>query len=326
MPAPSGRLLLARLTAVAAVLALSGCAASQSDSGDDGKGEPPLGKVRELTETAGLVFPLDAYERSATEIRQLDAAQNVLVTKCMKRYGFDYAAPAPAATAKSQPNAKIFGLVDAGDAARYGYAEPPRSGGTPQKRPASQLGATGEQVLTGPDGKKGDGSARGGKVPMSLADSRAKKSGFVVNGKDVPVGGCSREAFLDLYAPKADAVDVMYVFNLRAEAESRALSDSRVKKATKAWSGCMAKAGYTTADPASVTRDLGIADDARNTPKAIAAAKADVRCKADVNYSGIRFAVQSAYQKRLLDKNGETLELLRKQSQDRLRRAAELTA
>ncbi|WP_329614539.1 hypothetical protein OG244_16410 [Streptomyces brevispora] len=325
MPAPSGRLLPACLLAAAAALALSGCSSS-GDTADNDKGEPPVSGIKKITATAGLAFPLDSYERSDTETSQLDRAQNVLVERCMKRYGFAYDAPDPLAPARSQPNAKVFGLVDARTAARYGYAEPPRSSGIPQKTPAPQLGATGQQVLAGPDKKHAKGGGSTAKVPMSLADSRTRKSGFVVNGKDVPIGGCSREAFLELYAPKADAVDVMYVFNLRAESESRALSDSRVKKVTKAWSGCMAKAGYTTADPASVSRDLGITDDARNSTKAIAAAKADVRCKTEVNYSGIRYAVQSAYQKRLIDKSAETLELLKKQSQERLRRAAELTA
>ncbi|MFE6976470.1 hypothetical protein [Streptomyces sp. NPDC057682] len=326
MPAVPGRLRAVCLAAAVAAV-LTGCSSSDDGSGTGsgtGSGEPSVAETPRMTLTAGTELPLDAYERSEDDVYALAKAQNVLTEQCMKRYGLAYDAPDPSPPAHIRPNARIFGLVDAGEAARYGYGSVARTGPAPTKPKSAVLGETAKSVLFGPKTKK-SGKALA-EMPMSQTAAEKKKSGLVVNGSPVPVGGCLRESYLKLYAPTSSSVDIMYVFNLKGEAESRALSDSRVKKATKAWSACMKKAGYVTAAPASAARDLGFSGGAATGPGAVTAAKADVACKAEVNYAGIRFAVQSAYEKRSADRNAETLGLLREQAQDRLRLASQLTS
>lgn len=324
MPAVPGRLRAVCLAAAVAAV-LTGCSSSGDGSGSgSGGGEPPVAKTPRMTLTAGAEFPLDAYERSEDDVYALAKAQNVLTEQCMQRYGFAYRAPDPAPPSHSRPNARVFGLVDAKEAARHGYGSVARTGGAPAKPKTAALGETAKSVLFGP--KEAKGAEALAAMPMSQAAAEKKRSGLVVDGRPVPVGGCLRESYLKLYAPTSSSVDIMYVFNLKGEAESRALSDSRVKKATKAWSACMKKAGYVTAAPASAARDLGFSGASATGPKAVTAAGADVSCKAEVNYAGIRFAVQSAYEKRSAEKNAETLGLLRKQAQDRLRLASELTS
>ncbi|MGW1224037.1 hypothetical protein [Streptomyces sp. NPDC001478] len=322
MPAVPGRLRAVCLAAAVAAV-LTGCSSSDDGSGA-GSGEPAVADTPRMTLTAGARLPLDAYERSEDDVYALAKAQNVLTEQCMKRYGFTYDAPDPMPPTHDRPNARVFGLVDAGEAARYGYGSMLRPGAAPAKPKTAVLGETAKSVLFGPKEAKGAKALAG--MPMSQTAAEKKKSGLVVNGRAVPMGGCLRESYLKLYAPTSSSVDIMYVFNLKGEAESRALSDSRVKKATRAWSACMKKAGYVTAAPASAARDLGFSGEAATGPRAVTAAKADVACKAEVNYAGIRFAVQSAYEKRSADRNAETLGLLRKQAQDRLRLASELTS
>ncbi|WP_406453521.1 hypothetical protein OG782_21990 [Streptomyces sp. NBC_00876] len=304
----------------AAVLlaACSACSSSADGGRSDEKSEPGIAATPPVLSTVGLRLPLDAYDATYEETEALQEGQGTLVARCMARYGFRYSIPRRTGSpATGGANARIFGVVDPDEAARYGYGVPGEErtpGRTPQKLTASE-----EIALNGaPDLKPTD-------MPRSQAEA-VKKGGSKqrINGKPVPVGGCGREAFLKLYAPEPNAVDVMYVFNLKSQAESRAREDSRTKTVNKYWSDCMARKGHTAADPMNVTTELGIADDALSSPAAVTAAKADVSCKKEVNLVGVYLAVQSAYQNRQIDKFAETLDLAKEQLKDRLKLAASL--
>ncbi len=300
---------------------LAGC--GSSDKGDDGAGsgkEPALGKIPTMTDTASAAFPLDTYDLTNDEHRKLGLAQNTLTEKCMKRYGFDYRAPDPLGSpATIAPNSRIFGLTNADEAARYGYGDPTtiRPPAKPTGTPLDQVGQT---VLSGTDDE-----ASGREVPMSLAELRkAPPSKFKVDGKPIPRGGCSRESYLTLYAPKKESVDILFVFNLKAEAESRMRADSRVLAVSKKWSSCMKNSGYDVKDPRRATDELGLTEGQLSSAKAISAAKADVACKTKVNLVGVWFAVMSAYQNQAAEKYAETLDLFKKQQDERLRLSAQL--
>ncbi|MFI7388355.1 hypothetical protein [Streptomyces sp. NPDC049813] len=329
----TARLLAATCLLSAAVLTLGGCAGEESAAGGAGK-EPALGTIEKLTSTEGLEFPIAAYEVTPDQQYQSKKAQNRLIEQCMKRFGFAYTLPAPTPPrADEEANARVFGLASAADAAQFGYASPNRGAATAPTTRQSQarLSRTGQTVLNGVDPvaeaaakEKGKAAAPTGE-PMSQAEAeKAPGSGITVNGQEVPVGGCGRESALKLYAPKPGSLDILYVFNLGGEAESRTLEDSRVRKATAKWSRCMAGSGFTTAGPDSVQSDLGLEQGRLSSPEAVTVAKADVACKTEVNYLGIRYAVQSAYEKALVEEHAETLALFKQQTQDRLRLAARL--
>ncbi|MCM2412776.1 hypothetical protein [Streptomyces sp. RKAG290] len=315
-----------------AALTLSSCAGKETAADGAGK-EPAIGSVEKMSSTEGLEFPVAAYEVTSDQQYQVKKAQNLLIEQCMKRFGFDYALPAPTPPSRNDSKSRVFGLASAKDAAQFGYASPSQATDpAPAKRQSpAALSRTGQTVLNGVDPVAEAAAKAKGKAaaptdePMSQAEAaKAPGSGIIVNGKEVPVGGCGRESALKLYSPKPGSVDILFVFNLGGEAESRALEDSRVRKATTKWSQCMADSGFTTSSPDSVQSDLGLKEGALSSPEAITIAKADVACKTQANYIGIRYAVQSAYEKRLVEEHAETLALFQQQTQDRLRLAAQL--
>ncbi|MGW5274433.1 hypothetical protein ACWEQP_18000 [Streptomyces sp. NPDC004044] len=328
------RLLAATCLVSAAALTLSGCAGEETAADAAGK-EPAIGSIEKLSTTEGLEFPVAAYAVTSDQQFQLKKAQNRLIEQCMKRFGFDYVLPAPTPPSRDDSSSRVFGLADAEDAAQFGYASPDRATDpAPAKRQAqAAVSRTGQTVLNGVDPvaeaaakAKGKAAARTDQ-PMSQTEAeKAPGSGIIVNGEEVPVGGCGRESALKLYAPNPGSIDILFVFNLGGEAESRALEDSRVRKATTKWSQCMADSGFTTSSPDNVHSDLGLEQGELSSPEAITIAKADVACKTQVNYIGIRYAVQSAYEKLLVEEQAETLALFKQQTQDRLRLAAQLNS
>lgn len=315
----SGRRHLHRsLGAVCAAMLLAACSSAADEGQADGTSEPRASATPTMLGTEGLRLPLDTYDATKEETIALQDGQGVLISRCMERFGFRYSLPARSASpATLRQSARIFGIVDPDQAARYGYSIPEEA--QAPARTSQSLTASEELALNGaPELKPTD-------MPNSQAEAAKQGGGKErINGKAVPVGGCGREAFLKLYAPEPNAVDAMYVFNLKAQAESRAREDSRTKAVNKRWSACMARSGHTATDPMNATTQLGIADDALASPAAVTAAKADVGCKKEVNLVGVYFAVQSAYQNRLIDKNAETLDLAKKQLADRLKLAASL--
>lgn len=315
MPSPLVRRTAPTLTAACAVL-LSACAGTTGSG--DATGEPDPGKIPVMLETKQLVFPLGAYEATADERQRLNSAQDALVVQCMSRFGFTHTPPARRA-APVTDNRYVFGVVDAEEVARYGYQNP-LAAVAEQSRPVRPaLSGTERLVLSGADDTDPQS------LPMSQeAAQREGGSDQKVGGQAVPVGGCNREAFLKLYAPKPDAVDMMYVFNLSSEAESQTRADSRVRENDGKWSACMKKAGYSVTDPMDASDELGFQNEELSSPAAVTAAAADVACKKKVNLVGVRYAVSTAYQKRLIDKNAETLDLARRQHEDRMKLAATL--
>ncbi|MFR9676306.1 hypothetical protein [Streptomyces sp. TR06-5] len=307
---------VAPVLAAACLAVLSACA---GEPASDAGGEPDLGRIPAMLETENIEFPLSGYASTAAERQKLRRAQDALVARCMSRFGFSYSAPrrpAPPATG----NRYVFGVVDSNEVAQYGYRNPQSLDGDRERPVRPALSGAERLVLSGADDVD----------PQSLptnqeAARREGGSDEKVNGRTVPVGGCTREAFLKLYAPKSNAVDIMYVFNLRSEAESRTRADSRVRRNDTKWSACMEKAGYSVSDPMDAAAELGFrSNEELSSPAAVAAAGADVACKKKVNLVGVRFAVTTAYQERLIDRNAETLALARRQHEQRLERAAEL--
>lgn len=308
-------------TAAVAVLALAGCSAGGSD-GAGGDAEPPIDSMTTMLRTTGISFPLEAYEATPEQQNTLSRAQNVLVGKCMSRLGFSYRPPAQPPLPTSGANARVFGLADPEVAAQYGYMNPAVAKAPEQARPTPAKPLTQAEVLA----LSGEDDLKPSDLPPTLEE--AKKGGgsdVTFNGQKVPVGGCTRESFLELYARKAGEVDILFVFNLKSGAESKTREDSRVRAVDKKWSQCMAKAGFTINDPMKAAKELGFEGPELSGPRAITAAKADVQCKQQVNLVGVRYAVTKAYQQQLIEQHAETLALAKEQVDSRLRLAASLT-
>ncbi|MFD3326861.1 hypothetical protein [Streptomyces sp. NPDC058701] len=300
--------------AVALTLLLTGC----SPSGTDGPGpEPAIGAVPALLETRSLAFPLAPYVPDARQLGILDEAQDVLVDQCMRRYGFRYQLRRKAPSADKPGDNRRYGLSDAAEAARLGYENPRMAGAS--KPPRQSLGPNEQLVL---HGLEVDPSKP---VPMNQEEAENSDAATtVVGGQKVPAGGCLRESTLKLYAPTADTVDGMVPHSFGFDGFTRSRKDSRVVKVIAAWSACMAEHGYTADNPMDPPRGIGDAD--LSGPQAIATAKQDVDCKERTNLVGTWYAVETAYQKQLIERNAETLDRAKKQLDERMRLAASLIA
>ncbi|WP_282696837.1 hypothetical protein [Streptomyces sp. CC208A] len=307
------------VTALAAVALLSGC------SGDGARpagaaAEPAVPAIPTIAEATTLRFPLDAFEATDEQNRTLARAQGILTSRCMARFGFRYQAPQNSSPQQPRGGSRRFGVTDLKTASQYGYRNPRTAGSEPPRDTGrGTLSRTAEIVLLGEPGLKPED------LPASQQEAESEGgSATEANGKRIPFGGCTRESFLKLYAPKPGTVDLLYVFNLRNQADSEYRGDSRVRAVDRRWSDCMAESGYRTRDPHNAAEELGLGE-ARSGPEAISAAKADVLCKHRVNLVGVHYAVLSAYEQRAVERNAETLKLAKDQLDERLRLAAGLT-
>lgn len=308
------------LATVGALTALSMTGCSSTDPGATGDGrEPEVGTAPRILNSADLRFPLDAYVARGDRIALLTRAQNTLIDQCMQRYGFRYTSLG--GNAFPNDRARLYGVSDAGEASRYGYKNPDANSGAGQQvAPDPQLGPNESLFMHGE--KDLDPSKP---VPMNQEEAERTGQGAIsVDGQKVPAGGCRRESYLKLFAPTRDAVDIMLPQNMVTDSYLRSGEDSRVRQVKAEWSACMAEKGYKTDDPVAPQVDLGF-QSAQDSPQAIAAAQHDVTCKERTNLVGVWHMVQTAYQNRLIEKNAETLDLAKKQMEDRVRLAAQLT-
>ncbi|MFD6969799.1 hypothetical protein [Streptomyces sp. NPDC059949] len=304
------------LTASAAVLTLLLTGCSQSGGGDSGE-EPAIGAVPALLESRNLTFPLSAYVLDDQQVDVITRAQDVLVDRCMQRYGFRYQLQRGPAAAAKHDFSRRYGLSDPAEAARLGY-ENPQVGRT-AKPPQPQLGPNEKLVL---HGLEVDPS-----LPVPKSQEEAETSDVAtttVAGQKVPAGGCSREGSLKLFNPTKDTVDSMIVQGFGFDAYARSRKDSRVAKAFTSWSDCMGGHGHTVDNP--MDQPPGINDANISSPQAIAMAKQDIDCKRETNLVGIWYTVELAYQKRVIEQNAETLDRAKKQLDERLKLAASLIA
>ncbi|MEU7065263.1 hypothetical protein [Streptomyces sp. NPDC046161] len=307
--------------ALLAAVLLAGC----SDAGArSGGGEPELGPVDVNPATASLSLPMDAYMDTEADALRMGRVQEGLVARCMARYGFTYegvtAVERTPAGAAEDRHAYLFGLADPARAAAHGY-DKTAGVGKPAKPPSPKLSDSAYTVLHGEPPGGGQG---GRQAPDALNEEDASRldSGIEVGGRKVPAGGCGREGYRRLYAPTKDSVDLLFPFGLSGEAHDRSKGDSRVVDVLRRWSACMDKSGYTgIKTPYEVVEKLGLQSDLGGA-KAVSAAKADVACKREVNLVGIWYAVEKAYQQRLVEENAETLALYKRQRDARFKLAA----
>ncbi|KQX59560.1 hypothetical protein ASE09_04670 [Streptomyces sp. Root66D1] len=272
-----------------------------------------------MAEATVLKFPLDVFEASDEQQRTLGRAQSVLIARCMARFGFTYRGGEERSPERPESVSRRFGVGDPRTAERYGYANP-SAARAPQKR-VKGLGLTRPEEIA----LLGEPDLDPAKLPNSQQEAEQQAAGAGKAGdRRPPAGGCTRESYLKLYAPRPDSVDLLYVFNLRNRADSEYREDSRVRAVDKSWSACMAKSGYKVTDPHDAADELGLGD-RRSSAEAITAAKTDVRCKRQVNLLGVHYSVLSAYEQRAAEQNAETLKLVKDQLDERLRTAAALT-
>ncbi|MFJ4797866.1 hypothetical protein [Kitasatospora purpeofusca] len=287
-------LLTAALTAALALTA--GCAsgpagttAAPSPSATLAPMEPPpIGDVPRLSRADDRALPIETYLLSGEQFRQLDAAQGVLVTRCVRGFGLDYSALTPTAPTPSAPAATQtthrYDPVDISDVSANGYHSPdPDRGKKPGAAPP--LGPDVTTVLgagLGPDGRPAPGTAT------------------EYRGRQLPSGGCIADAQRRLAARGGTGRDADVAVGVNYEGFERSRQDPRVLAVFGDWSRCMAERGYSYGTPGDALKDPRWGAAATPSAEEVATATADVECKARVNVVGVWFTVESAYEQELI--------------------------
>ena len=264
---------------------------------------PAVTAVPSPASAVGLVLPLAAYQLSADQQRFVNRADLALVIQCMRRVGFSQFSlgDGPADTKPIDAMSRRYALVtDPATAAAYGYHLPadvsPGRSSSPTPSESERIALTGN-----PDGSPG----------------LSARSGVTVNGQAVPVGGCYGEASRAMAFNAT--VDTALPDRLGFTSYDRSRGDERVRTATAAWSACMKEHGYAAADPVGATTGLSMAGVA--APAEIQQAVTDVGCQRASNLVGVWFAVESAYQRQLIDVNAEALNAVRHELDENVRNA-----
>ncbi len=259
-----------RLAACAVLLAVvAGCsAAPAATSGlDAAELDAALGKVpRDLSAVRGLDLPLDRSQLTPVEELEVIKARNTVMERCLAAHGLAFTFP-PIDPVRDAAKPRRHGLVDAAEAAAYGYREPavfaPRAADRPPPPPAVLA------MLTG----------RG-------------------EGRDVPPGGCAGEADRTL-APDAKPGQEPVSFALSRQSYAITRATPPVTAAAAAWSRCMAEAGFRYADPQAAIEDPAFAA-GRASAREIAVAGQDVRCKERTGWVRTWVAVERVVQEALV--------------------------
>lgn len=301
---------LPRVVGVTFLLALTMCACSTSGAGG---GEPKLGSVPTPghLDPARITTPLDAYLPSPEENYTLKKARVLLVNSCMRKLGYaQNPQPMTRFTGKPYLEHGEFLVVPVDQAERFGYKQP-----TGDAKADKETGAGAE--------------SRYGKNVTDVQGSLLTGKVATFNGKKVPAEGCEGEALRIITKGAATAEEVtmpdgsaagsgkggfgegyaeMVVSSARGKAMAKVRDDSRFQDATERWSDCMKKQGYDYDSPNSAWNDKKWSDATRAGKQEIAVAVADMGCKTKVNYLGVGIAVETAYEKQVIEENAEVLE------------------
>lgn len=291
-----------RILVLVAVGFLAGCQAPRGTT----QPEPAVAEVPRPHALAEVVTPLEAYFGTAQQRHTLARAEDVLIRACMRGLGLDWPVEDPRQV-RVTLQAWDLGFLDADTVPRYGYHPP----GLQADLDVSVGGpANGARVLTGVQKAAYTGIAH-----PSLA------------GKPVPRDGCAAEAQrrLNQDAPEADGAVAIMIANLTGE---RALTDGRVVAVTKQWSDCMSARGYRYAnpydsrdDPRWNGEDTDQAEPAARGLVEIQTAQADLACRQQVNYLGVRLAVLAAYQDREIQAQPDLFTPMRQRHEQCMRNA-----
>jgi hypothetical protein len=265
--------------------------------------EPELGELPHIESYDDVVFPLDSYHLPPEQKVALARADDILVRDCMRRYDFDFELPDRTVEPELEKS-RVLGLVDADEAARFGY-KPPWFAEYSQR--VNEAKSTQE------------------KWPKAMMDVLYGDGPVKVNGVDVPEGGCNAEA-RHLLGRNAvgEPGDENFIIRLEWMSGELTQKDSRLKAAFAKWSDCMREAGYNYQDPWQANGDRAFAEQA--SAHEIAVAKTDVACRNKHNVNGTWVAVRTAYQNRLIEANADALRQHDSEKDEQVQPATEILA
>jgi hypothetical protein len=253
-----------------------------------GAGKLPSASVVRNPAPNQVVLPFEAYEPTAQERALIQTAQDLLIRNCMEEKGFTWSVPTRTG---NRPRATLrrYGVIEPDVAQSFGYHPPP----DPEADRLLHLQQS---------------------TKLTAAEEEA------LRGK----AGCGPAAVRDLGLEDASKATAQFN-SFGQESYAKSESDDRVVNAAKRWSSCMHDEGFKYDSPQEAIADRHWKlDDPAVTPREIAAASADVRCKNKSNFVGVWFSVERAYQQKAIGENPDLFASLKQARESQLQSATQV--
>jgi hypothetical protein len=281
--------------AAVVVVALVACSAAPAATPDFDAAEldAALEKVpTDVSTVHGVDLPLGQSLLTPVEEMEVIKARNTLMARCLGHHGITFTFPL-VDPARDAVKPRRHGLVDAGEAAAYGYRDPAvfATRGASAEAAPSQPPPEVVSVITG---------TRGGKV----------------GGRDVPPGGCAGEADRTLVADGQPGQEPLS-FVLSRRGHEITGTTPPVTSAAVAWSRCMAAAGFDYDKPDAALNDPAFSA-GRPSAHEIAVATQDVRCKVRAEWVRTWVGVERAVQHVLIPRHAADLDRERRHKERQL--------
>ncbi|SFB42741.1 hypothetical protein SAMN05216266_11114 [Amycolatopsis marina] len=291
------------------VVLSSGCATRTGEQSID-QSPPALDNVEKLTNSQDIALPLDFYRATKEQRAVIATAKDLATRDCLRRFGFDWKVVEHTG---AQPPSRRYGIGDLTEVSKYGYHLPP------------DYPVRNEQ----PKEIESESARKTDKTAINIVLNGHET--FVPNSNEkVPEGGCHGEARRSLGVTDSaegtgqfDSVELAPV--LDSEAAHLTEKDPRLLDAFGRWSECMNRAGYHYHDPWEANDDRAWGGETASA-REISTAVADLRCRQEHNVAGLYFAIETAYQNRLIDRHAELLRQQKAQLEERIRVAHKVVA
>jgi hypothetical protein len=301
LPRRAAHFVAGGVAAAVAVVALVGCSTAPAATSDFDAADLDAALARVPTDVStvqGLDLPLDRSLLTPVEELEVVKARNTLMERCLANHGIMFTFPS-VDPARDAAMPRRHGLVDAGEAAAYGYRDPVvfATRGASAEAAAQQPPPDVVSVITG---------TRDGKI----------------GGRDVPPGGCAGEADRTLAADaKPGQEPVSFALSRRSHEVTR--TTPPVTAAAAAWSRCMAEAGFDYHNPDAAINDPAFSA-GRPSEHEIAVATQDVRCKERAEWVRTWVGVERAVQDVLIRQHAADLARERQHKERQLAVAREV--
>jgi hypothetical protein len=275
---------------------LAGCGAS--NGGTDG--EPTIGELPTVLDAKDIRLPFDAYSDTGQDRTNAWTAMQMVGRDCMRRLGLDWMITplGPQQNEKTQ-YARRYGIFIDAEVRQWGYGTPPEQDSRREEKPPQ---------------------VRLDKIQTDVWTGAIKQ---LPSGQEVPAGGCSGEASRKLSGNRPE-VDRSFAEKLANQAYKSAESDSRMTAAVKSWSVCMGTRGYTYKSPWGPNDQEWPKTSGAVSPVELSTAIADLECRRSVRLVDLWYALEVAYQNRLIEANSEALADTKKYFDERKRRTSEV--
>ncbi|MDX6708717.1 MAG: hypothetical protein QOI48_4563 [Solirubrobacteraceae bacterium] len=216
-----------------------------------------------------LRLPFDEYQLSVDEIYFAEGAKDRLTEACMRKRGFHWQ-PVPRPPFRDWRNRRRYGVIELAVAKAYGYH-----------------------------------AVRGLLAPVQVYNAKVRRENELSDDAWVaaedPASGCEKESNDRLW--HGISYDTAQISRLDAPILHQAQLATAVRRATRAWARCMRSSRFQYASPDQAIRDSAWGGSAAS-PREIAVAIADVRCKARSRFVEALSAAEGSLQREAIARSG----------------------